>query len=137
MVTFVPAFVSNAVVEWERHLNEAMAEAGADHRDLDQRSSFAKSWSGPPKPKATIEEVVAHVEHAREVAGLNHIGIGGDYDGVDALPDGLEDVSRYPVLFAALLERGWSEKECAKLAGENVLRAMEAAEEVAGQAEVR
>ena len=78
-----------------------------------------------------IAEVVAHVEHAREVAGIDHIGIGGDYDGVGSLPVGLEDVSSYPVLFAALLERGWSEQECAKLAGENLLRAWAAAEEVA------
>ena len=131
MVTFVPAFVSTAVLEWDRGLKEAMADAGADHRDVDQRGDFVESWTGPPKPKATIEEVVAHVEHAREVAGVDHIGIGGDYDGVDAQPDGLDDVSCYPALFAALLERGWTEKECAKLAGENALRAMEAAEEVA------
>ncbi len=131
MVTFVPAFVSDVVVEWENQLKAAMAEAGADHRDLDERGRFEKTWSGPPKPGASIEDVVAHVEHAREVAGVDHIGIGGDYDGVGALPDGLEDVSRYPALFAALLERGWSEKDCAKLAGENVLRALEVAEDVA------
>jgi membrane dipeptidase len=131
MVTFVPAFVSDAVVEWELGLKDAMAAAGADHRDLDERTAFVEAWSGPPKPAASIAEVVAHVEHAREVAGVDHIGIGGDYDGVDVLPEGLEDVSGYPVLFAALLDRGWSEQDCAKLAGENVLRALEQAEEVA------
>jgi membrane dipeptidase len=131
MVTFVPAFVSDAVVEWELGLKDAMAAAGADHRDLDERTAFVETWSGPPKPAASIAEVVAHVEHAREVAGVDHIGIGGDYDGVDVLPEGLEDVSGYPVLFAALLDRGWSEQDCAKLAGENVLRALEQAEEVA------
>jgi membrane dipeptidase len=131
MVTFVPNFVSEAVVAWDKSLQEAMAAAGADHRDLDERTKFQQTWSAPPKPKAGIEDVVAHVEHAREVAGIDHIGIGGDYDGVGSLPEGLEDVSRYPALFAALLERGWSEKDCAKLAGENVLRTLEAAEEVA------
>jgi membrane dipeptidase len=77
--------------------------------------------------------VVAHVEHAREVAGIDHIGIGGDYDGVGELPVGLEDVSRYPALFGALLDRGWSEEDCAKLAGENVLRALADAESFAGK----
>jgi membrane dipeptidase len=131
MVTFVPAFVSNEVVEWDRALQDAMAEAGVDHRDLDERGRFQETWSGLPKPSVGIDAVVAHVEHARDVAGIDHIGIGGDYDGVGSLPEGLEDVSCYPALLAALLERGWSEKDCAKLAGENVLRALEGAEEVA------
>jgi membrane dipeptidase len=78
--------------------------------------------------------VVAHVEHAREVAGVDHIGLGGDYDGTPELPVGLEDVSRYPALFAALLARGWSEEDCAKLAGRNALRVLRAAEVVAAAA---
>jgi membrane dipeptidase len=131
MVTFVPSFVSNSVVEWDRGLRDAMDAAGADHRDLEERSRFQEGWSGPPKPPVGLAEVVAHVEHAREVAGIDHIGIGGDYDGVDYLPTGLEDVGRYPALFATLLDRGWSETDCAKLAGENVLRALATAEEVA------
>lgn len=82
-------------------------------------------------PTATVADVVAHVEHAREVAGIDHIGIGGDYDGVAELPAGLEDVSRYPVLFEALLDRGWSTEDCARLAGRNVLRVLRVAEEKA------
>ncbi|HEX2133518.1 MAG TPA: dipeptidase [Actinophytocola sp.] len=132
MVTFVPYFVSDSLVEWDRGVQEAMAAAGADHNDVDERHRFVAAWSGAPMPRVGIDEVVAHVEHAREVAGIDHIGLGGDYDGVSALPVGLEDVSRYPALFAALLERGWSERDCAKLAGENVLRALATAEEVAG-----
>ncbi len=131
MVTFVPYFVSDALAEWDRALQDAMAAAGADHRDLEVRTRFQQGWPGPPKPPVGIGEVVAHVEHAREVAGIDHIGIGGDYDGVSFLPDGLADVGCYPALFAALLERGWSEQDCAKLAGENVLRVLAAAEEVA------
>jgi membrane dipeptidase len=73
------------------------------------------------------------VEHAREVAGVDHIGIGGDYDGVTELPAGLEDVSTYPNLFAALLDRGWTEEDCAKLAGENVLRVLGEAEAYAAR----
>jgi microsomal dipeptidase-like Zn-dependent dipeptidase len=85
----------------------------------------------PPCPRATLADVVAHVEHAREVAGIDHIGLGGDYDGTAQLPTGLEDVSSYPALFAALLQRGWSEQDCAKLAGRNALRVLRAVDEVA------
>jgi membrane dipeptidase len=132
MVTFVPYFVSDSWVEWDRKLQDVMAAAGANHKDLDERNRFIDNWSGPPKPSVGIAEVVAHIEHAREVAGIDHIGLGGDYDGIRVLPAGLEDVSRYPALFEALLDRGWSEQDCAKLAGENLLRALAAAEEVAG-----
>ncbi|OLT07274.1 membrane dipeptidase [Pseudonocardia sp. CNS-004] len=131
MVTFVPPFVSAAVADWDVQLGDAMAAAGRDHRDLDARAVFAATWDGPPCPRATLDDVVAHVEHAREVAGVDHIGIGGDYDGTPELPVGLEDVSRYPALFAALLERGWSEQDCAKLAGRNALRVLRAADDVA------
>jgi membrane dipeptidase len=131
MLTFVPSFVSNSLIGYDQALKDGMAAAGADYRDLEQRTTFEDAWSGPPKPSVGLDEVVAHVEHAREVAGVDHIGIGGDYDGVRELPVGLEDVGCYPVLFAALLERGWSEQDCAKLAGENLLRAWSAAEEVA------
>lgn len=133
MVTFVPAFVSPDLVEWDRSVKAAMASVGAKHADLDQRHEFLDSWDGPKPPKVGLEAVVAHVEHAREVAGIDHIGIGGDYDGVGELPVGLEDVSTYPALFAALLDRGWSEEDCAKLAGENVLRALADAEDYAAK----
>jgi membrane dipeptidase len=131
MVTFVPAFVSASVAGWDRELREAMAAAGQDHRDVGARIAFAATWDGPACPRATLADVVAHVEHAREVAGVDHIGLGGDYDGTVELPVGLEDVSRYPVLFAALLERGWSEEDCAKLAGRNALRVLRAVDEAA------
>jgi membrane dipeptidase len=133
MITFVPSFVSPEVVEWDHQLRAAMTEAGLRHSDLDARSEFEDRWTGPARPKADLSAVVAHVEHAREVAGIDHIGIGGDYDGVGELPAGLEDVSSYPNLFAALLDRGWSEEDCAKLGGENVLRALAAAEDYAAK----
>lgn len=131
MVTFVPYFISAPVAQWSEAARQAMADAGADAADTAARKAFLASWDGPPRPEATLEDVIAHVEHAREVAGVDHIGLGGDYDGVDALPIGLEDVSRYPVLFAALLERGWSEDDCAKLAGRNALRVLRASDDVA------
>jgi membrane dipeptidase len=81
--------------------------------------------------QATLADVVTHVEHAREVAGIDHIGIGGDFDGTPDVTVGLEDVSRYPALFAALRERGWSDDDCARLAGRNALRVLRAADDVA------
>jgi len=83
------------------------------------------------RDEATIDDVIAHIEHARDVAGVDHVGIGADYDGIVSVPVGLEDVSTYPVLFAELSRRGWSESDLRKLAGENVLRVMRDAEEVA------
>jgi membrane dipeptidase len=81
-----------------------------------------------PRPVVTVAQVADHVEHARDVAGVEHVGIGGDYDGVDVLPEGLEDVSCYPTLFAELVERGWTDDELAALACRNVLRVLRAAE---------
>jgi membrane dipeptidase len=100
MVTFVPVFVNQAVRDWE-----TAGEVG-EH------------------PSATLEDVVAHVEHVREVAGIEHVGLGGDYDGTDWLPTGLEDVTGYPRLLAALADRGWSDQDLARLTCRNVLRAM-------------
>jgi membrane dipeptidase len=82
-------------------------------------------------PQATVADVVAHVEHARDVAGIDHVGLGGDFDGVSQVAVGLEDVSTYPALFDALLDRGWTDDDCAKLAGHNVLRVLRTAEELA------
>jgi membrane dipeptidase len=125
MVTFVPQFVSGAYAEWDARAKDAMDAAGVRHYDLEARGAFLAGWTGGGEPpRVTLDDVVAHVEHAREVAGVDHIGLGGDYDGVKALPEGLEDVSCYPNLFGELVERGWGEGELAKLAGGNVLRVL-------------
>jgi membrane dipeptidase len=124
MVTFVPAFVNTACRDWSMRLKEAAREAGIglDHADADR---FATRYAErDPRPRARIDDVVAHVEHVREVAGIDHVGLGGDYDGVDQLPEGLEDVTGYPRLLAALAERGWSPTDLAALAGGNALRVM-------------
>ena len=129
MITFVPDFVSPRVAEWDAALREAMTAAGASHADMDERKSFTEEWAVEnPKPAATLDDVVVHLEHAREVVGVDHLGIGGDYDGVQALPEGLEDVSTYPNLFGALLDKGWSEDDLTKLAGANVLRVLREAD---------
>jgi len=127
MVTFVPQFLSQAYVDWDRRLKGAMEAAGENHNDLDARHRFADAWpDAGPTPRVTMDDVLAHLEHAREVAGIDHIGLGGDYDGTRALPEGMEDVSCYPDLIGALLDRGWSEDDCAKLAGLNALRVLRA-----------
>ncbi|MBW4717488.1 dipeptidase [Saccharothrix obliqua] len=128
MVTFVPAFVSPAYAEWDARLGEAMAAAGERHNDLEARERFLATYAGE-RPAVTLDDVVKHVEHAREVAGIDHIGLGGDYDGTAVQPTGLEDVSTYPDLIGALLDRGWSEEDCAKLAGGNALRVLRANDE--------
>ena len=131
MVTFVPDFVSAAAARWAGELTDAMDAAGQDPRDLDAQVAFAESWDGPPRPRATVADVVAHLEHVREVAGIDHVGIGGDLDGTPELPDGLDDVAAYPRLFDALVARSWSAADCEKLAGRNVLRVLRAVDDVA------
>ena len=129
MVTFVPEFVSPAAARWRTEAAEAAREVGVSPTDHLAFAEFTARWGRDrPKPQASIEQVVAHIEHVREVAGVDGVGIGGDYDGTDVLPVGLEDVSGYPRLLAALADRGWSDADLVKLAGGNVLRVMRDAE---------
>jgi membrane dipeptidase len=125
MVTFVPRFVNQELRNWDAQAREVGVAQGIDFDDDAAEDAFlegyARDHSAPP---VTIEDVVAHVEHVREVAGVDHLGLGGDYDGVGALPAGLEDVSGYPRLLDALAERGWSDEDLARLTCRNVLRAM-------------
>ncbi|NUO92407.1 MAG: membrane dipeptidase [Dermatophilaceae bacterium] len=132
MVTFVPEFVSPDTAAWRAEASAAAAEVGVDAKDWVAFGRFTAVWQQQhPKPDATIEQVVAHVEHVREVAGIDHVGIGGDYDGTDTFPIGLADVTGYPRLVAALLERRWSEDDLAKLVRGNTLRVMRDVEAVA------
>ena len=134
MVAFVPAFVSPECREWDLALAADMESRGLDWKDLAVRAVMrTERTSHHPRPRATLGQVADHVEHVRAVAGIDHVGIGADYDGTDQLPVGLEDVSCYPALFAELLGRGWSESDCALLAGGNVLRVMREAETAAGK----
>jgi membrane dipeptidase len=132
MVTFVPKFVSPAVREWDREAAAAAEASGVRPADHTAYSAFlADHRSTHPQPRSTMADVVSHVEHVREVAGVAHVGLGGDYDGVDHLPDGLEDVTGYPRLLAALADRGWSDDDLAALTCGNALRVLEEAEDVA------
>ncbi len=132
MITFVPAFVSPAVREWQLEMEERAGAAGVDTRDLAAMDDFVRPHLAG-KPTATLADVVAHCEHVRDVAGIDHIGLGGDYDGVDALPVGLEDVSGYPRLLDALSERGWSDGDLARLGWQNISRVLAEAELVAAE----
>jgi membrane dipeptidase len=129
MVTFVPKFVSPAVREWDLETRDAAEVAGVDVDDDTSYDAFVDERRlSHPAPTASVDDVVAHCEHVREVAGGDHIGLGGDYDGVDVLPVGLEDVSGYPRLLAALADRGWSDADLAALTSGNVLRVLGEAE---------
>ena len=130
MVTFVPRFVSPAAARWSAEVHDAALAAGVDPRDLGTLDAFGERYPRPCPP-ATLADVVAHVEHVREVAGVAHVGLGGDYDGTTSTPVGLEDVSRYPVLLDALQGRGWSGSDLAALAHGNVRRVLREAQAVA------
>jgi membrane dipeptidase len=126
MVTFVPVFVSQACADWWAEL-VAFAEArGLDGRDYDAMLTVRAEYAAEhPAPRAGIADVADHVEHVRSVAGIEHVGLGGDFDGTVDLPDGLGDVSTYPALLAELRGRGWSEPELAALGHGNILRVLE------------
>jgi membrane dipeptidase len=129
MVTFVPHFVSPPVRDWGLEAQEAALAAGVDTRDLEAMDAFWAQYP-VPQPKASLDDVVAHLEHARTVAGIDHLGLGGDYDGVTSVPTGLEDVSRYPALLDALRAKSWSEDDLRQLASGNIVRVLHDAEAV-------
>ncbi len=132
MVTFVPKFVNAACADWHRTMVAAAAAEGIPESDGVRFEAFEESWTPHhPQPQATLADVVAHLEHVRDVAGIDHVGLGGDYDGVEVLPAGLEDVSTYPALLGALAGRGWSDDDLARLTCRNVLRVMREVESVA------
>ncbi|MDO8501425.1 MAG: dipeptidase [Gemmatimonadaceae bacterium] len=135
MITFVPSFISKQFADNEADFNRAAqdirlrlaGDAAAIKREMDAlRASH-------PRPVVKLTQVADHIEHMRDVAGIDHIGIGADFDGITEVIQGLEDVSKYPALFAELAHRGWSDEDMKKLAGENVLRAFAKAEEVAAR----
>jgi membrane dipeptidase len=134
MVTFLPAFVSPAVARWHAEAKAEARRRGIQKGDPAYDALMIGLAERSPPPVATLTQVVEHIEHVRAVAGVDHVGIGGDYMGGEGMPEGLEDVSGYPRLFAALADRGWSRADLAKLAGENTLRVLRAAEDVAGPA---
>jgi membrane dipeptidase len=134
MVTFVPAFVSPEVAAWDTRLQEQWKGVKASVSDTAQQRKLVDEWIAThPAPRATLKQVADHIEHVRRLAGVDHVGIGSDFDGIDTVPEGLEDVSKFPQLFAELIRRGWSDEDLKKLAGGNLLRALRATEATAAR----
>ena len=134
MVNFFDAYVSDEVRLWAADNAAAKARSAALHiGDPAGGDAALADWvKAHPRPHATLAQVADHIEHVAKVAGVDHVGLGSDFDGVDnALPEGLEGVDAYPALLAELLRRGWSDGDVAKVAGGNILRVMEAAERIA------
>jgi membrane dipeptidase len=155
-VTFVAPFVSAEVAAWNRafeeeHLRLGLAapdplsgwprapRPGEDPAAVPARpatppphdSSLLAWLTANPRPAATVAQVADHVDHARDVAGVDHVGLGGDYDGTPELPSGMQDVAGYPKLMAELASRGWSQQDLDKLAGANMLRVLRDSERLA------
>ena len=135
MVNFAPGFVSEAVRAAEAPIEAEWARLARLYPDDPERvgreiDAFRR---GRPVPRATLAQVADHVEHIRDVAGVDHVGLGSDFDGISDTPDGLEDVSRYPDLLAELARRSWSDDDLKRVAGRNILRVMRAAEAAAAR----
>lgn len=135
MATFVPKFILPAAIEWTAAADENMRARGFDHLDTTPAGMACQRAyeEANPRPVATVTTVADHLDHMREVAGIDHIGIGGDFDGTAFLPDGLDDVAGYPNLIAELLRRSWSEVDLSKLTWHNAVRVLRDAETAAAR----
>ena len=135
MVTFVPGFLSSKVAAWgrlqiaeENRLKQQLStDAAAIKAGLD---AWAKA---NPAPRATLADAADHIDHIKKIAGIDHIGLGGDFDGITSVVQGLEDVSTYPALTAELLRRGYKDDEIKKILGLNILRVMRGTEKVSAR----
>ncbi len=135
MITFVTSFISKDFASHEGEFTQAAREIrrrlGSDTAAIKHETD---AWRlAHPSPVVPLSMVADHIEYIKKIVGADHIGIGGDFDGISVTIKGLEDVSTYPALFAELAHRGWSDEDMRKLAGENVLRALSKAEEVAAR----
>jgi membrane dipeptidase len=145
MVNYAPAYVSDAYRRWSADSAAEKARLnsppynGLDIGQPEKAAADYAAWlKAHPAPVVTLSQVADHIVHIAKVAGVDHVGLGSDYDGVgETLPQGLGDVSTYPALLAELMRRGWSDADVAKLAGGNVLRVMEAAERVKAEMATR
>jgi membrane dipeptidase len=137
MVNFAPPYVSAARNRWqadraaEQTRFNAPPFAGLYIGQPDRAKAALADWDAKhPQPVTTLAQVADHIEHIRQVAGVDHVGLGSDFDGIPDTPVGLEGVDKYPALLEELMRRGWNDADIAKVAGENLLRAMAAAEQV-------
>jgi membrane dipeptidase len=135
MVTFVPSYVNAENRDWDAAQKAEEARAAALYPgDKAARAADIADWhDAHPMPPVTAKDIADHIDHIRAIAGIDHIGLGGDYDGITFTPDDLSDVSTYPVLFAELARRGYSAADLAKIARGNILRVMRGVESTAAQ----
>jgi membrane dipeptidase len=129
MVNFYPGFVNQAAADMTRDMfavQRALQAELEDDREVDERIRVMQEAN--PIPRGTVDDIVDHIEHIAAVAGVDHVGIGSDYDGVETTPTGLEDVSTYPAITERLLSRGWGEQDVRKVLGDNALRVLAGAE---------
>jgi membrane dipeptidase len=135
MITFVPGFISQQVADHGAKSQAAQQSLRAQFPNNDaQVNSAMERWRAEnPEPRATLAQVADHVDHVRKIAGIDHIGLGGDFDGITSVVQGLEDVSKYPDLTAELLKRGYSDQDIKKILGLNILRVMREAERVSAE----
>ncbi len=138
MATFVPMFVTQPYNDWAEEAKKAALAEGVDIRNLPALFGYlARYATTQPPPEVDVADVADQIEHIREVAGVDHVGLGGDYDGVDVLPTGLEDVTGYPRLIAQLVDRGWSDADLGRLTSGNALRVLRDAEDTARRLQAR
>jgi membrane dipeptidase len=140
MVNFAPTYVSDARRRWEAERaaeqarNSSPPFGGLYIGQPERAATALKSWEDAhPKPPVTLADVADHIEHIRQVAGVDHVGLGSDFDGIPETPSGLEAVDRFPALLQELARRGWSDADLGKVAGGNLLRVMAQAESVSAR----
>jgi len=131
----VPGFISQKAADYNtRETAERSRLTAVTGSNTDTIARGLDAWhTANPAPRATLAQVADHIDHIKKVAGIDHIGFGGDFDGITSVVQGLEDVSTYPALVAELLKRGYSDDDIKKIAGRNILRAFRGAEAVAGK----
>lgn len=133
MAVFLPDYVSEKVRQWEavKSAEETRLKSLNNGNPAAATKALAAWVAANPRPQATVAEVADHIDHIRKLAGIDHIGVGGDFDGMSSVVVGLEDVSTYPALFTELARRGYSQADLEKIASGNVMRALKAAEDYA------
>jgi len=135
MVTFVPGFISQQVADYnKRETAERERLTALPGSRPDGITAGIDAWRKTnTAPRATLVQVADHIDHIKKIAGIDHIGLGGDFDGITSVVHGLEDVSTYPALIAELLKRGYGDEDIKKIAGRNLLRVFRGAEAVGGK----